>query len=255
MPRAPPPPFPAPSPSGRHHPGTAGSRRERRTERDGPSAAGRTRAVGIRCPRSFQGRPPLVLLLPTRFCRQRRRKPSAGLRTAPVFSEPELLGGRGAATGGERDRSPPLRRRPLRLFPQPPWCRASPLSARAAAVAELRAHGGPSASGGGRSPRTLTYSVRRTGLPLLPSPLPTENRQSSSTSSPPAVAWAVLEDVEPKRVSRRTLRQGGDSVSKAGRERGGCFPEPLWQRPHSRSGKQDTALPAHGCVSPLSLGG
>ncbi len=101
LPRAPPPPFPAPSPPGRHH-AALGSRRERRAESDGRALraglgpSGGTRAVGIRCPRRFRGRPPLLLLLPTRSRQQRRRKPSAGLRAAPVFLKPELLGGKGA---------------------------------------------------------------------------------------------------------------------------------------------------------------
>lgn len=93
----------------------------RRDERGGSAAKG-VRAEGRRepLPAELPGTAAAPALAPTRFCRQRRRKPPAGLRAAPVFSEPELLAGKGGCDGKRKGTIPGAPPGPARPLPSTP---------------------------------------------------------------------------------------------------------------------------------------
>lgn len=92
----------------------------RRDERGGSAAKGVREGRREPLPAELPGTAAAPALAPTRFCRQRRRKPPAGLRAAPVFSEPELLAGKGGCDGKRKGTIPGAPPGPARPLPSTP---------------------------------------------------------------------------------------------------------------------------------------
>lgn len=123
----------------------------------------------------------------------------------------------------------------------------------AMAAPELQGHSCPRASGGEESPHTLT----RPGVPawkLFPFDLMVLGPQPSSTSALPAVAWAVLEDVEPKRVSRRTAAKEETVSAKPAGSAGAVSRSPSGNGPTAGPGNMETQPCCQWCRS-LSVPG